>query len=76
MTVAQGSKGNVIHGEQHSKTTKGGASVCEEGKFWRTIECCGGLNDDNSSHRLIYLNVLSPVGVTVWERLRDLALLE
>jgi hypothetical protein len=45
------------------KNNQGQSLVCEEGKLWRTIECCGGLND-KGPRRLMYLNVLSPVGVT------------
>jgi hypothetical protein len=36
---------------------------------------CGGLHE-NGSHRLIYLNVWSPVGGTVQEGLGGVALLE
>ena len=36
---------------------------------------CGGLNE-NSPHRLIYLNTWSPVGRTVLEGLESMALLE
>lgn len=34
---------------------------------------CGGLNE-NAPHRLRYLNTQSPVGDTVWDSLRGVAL--